>query len=610
MAGPCPAIRVSKGALAPGSAIFCHGLPVTRVSSRGERRPTKGPLTNPDNTHQVVVAAAEGHVAARVGRQLLRIIPVSVSAARRLSAFTFLVGARASLAGLFLLGASDALQTATAEGDTRSIAFHNLHTKEDIAITFKRNGRYDEAALKKLNWYMRDWRKDEEVRMNPHLFDLLWETNREVGGTQPIEVICGYRSPATNSMLRARSSGVAQSSQHTQGQAIDFHIPGVPLAKVREVGLRLQRGGVGFYPSSGSPFIHMDTGSVRHWPRMTYAELSKVFPDGRTVHVASDGRPLPGYAVALAEVERRGGAPNSVSLQAARSAGVITASQEQDADSIAAGAKPKRNLFASLFGFGKQKDAEETADEEAAAPAPKRARPATVVASLAPPKRVATENIVPLPSARPNIAPVAVAAAQPQPAEQVFTTAAASGNVFDSRGYWPASADSGPAQPRAKSAPFDVASADMTATGTTAAEPLAYAAAAAEPAPAARPRPMGKAMLPVSREAAVTPASASSTVAAKPVAAPVMSFGGQRADSPWLRAAMLTPSVRGVMTATSFGTFDPRPLHKLLHQPSDTLTMTFSAEPAPGLMADRFNGSAVVFLATTSFAHTKTAALR
>lgn len=537
---------------------------------------------------------------------------MSVSAARRLSATTFLVGARVSLAGLFLFGASDALQTATAEGDTRSISFHNLHTKEDIAITFKRNGRYDEAALKKLNWFMRDWRKDEEVRMNPHLFDLLWEANREVGGTQPIEVICGYRSPATNSMLRARSSGVAQTSQHTQGQAIDFHIPGVPLAKVREVGLRLQRGGVGFYPSSGSPFIHMDTGSVRHWPRMTYAELSKVFPDGRTVHVASDGRPLPGYAVALAEVERRGGAPNNVSLQAARSAGVITASQEQEAENIAAGEKPKRNLFASLFGFGKPKDVEETADEEATATTASAKRSRTVVASLAPPKRVATESIVPLPSARPKIAPVAVAATQPQPAEQVFTTAAAPGNVFDSRGYWQASVDQ-PAQPPAKSAPFEVASADMTATGTTPAEPLAeplaYAAAAAEPTPAARARPMGKAMLPVAREAAVMPARANTTVAAKP-AAPAMSFGGQRADSPWLRAAMLTPSVRGVMTATSFGTFDPRPLHKLLHQPSDALTMTFSAEPAPGLLADRFSGSAVVFLATTTFGTTKTASLR
>ncbi len=43
--------------------------------------------------------------------------------------------------------------------------------------------------------------------------------------------------------------------------AMDFAIPGVDLEKLREVGLRLQRGGVGFYPTSGSPFVHMDTGT-------------------------------------------------------------------------------------------------------------------------------------------------------------------------------------------------------------------------------------------------------------------------------------------------------------------------------------------------------------
>lgn len=203
---------------------------------------------------------------------------MSVSAARRLSATTFLVSARVSLAGLFLLGGSNALQNAAAEGDTRTLSFYHLHTRESITVTFKRNGRYDDAALKKIDWFMRDWRKDEQVRMDPHLIDLLWEAYREVGGKEPIQIICGYRSPGTNSMLRARSSGVAQGSLHTQGHAIDFYIPGVPLEKVRTVGLQMQRGGVGFYPSSGSPFIHMDTGSVRHWPRMTYAQLSKVFP--------------------------------------------------------------------------------------------------------------------------------------------------------------------------------------------------------------------------------------------------------------------------------------------------------------------------------------------
>ena len=70
-------------------------------------------------------------------------------------------------------------------------------------------------------------------------------------------------------MLRRRSKGVAKNSQHMRGKAMDFFIPGVPLAKLRAIGLRMQVGGVGFYPTSGSPFVHMDTGSVRHWPRMT-----------------------------------------------------------------------------------------------------------------------------------------------------------------------------------------------------------------------------------------------------------------------------------------------------------------------------------------------------
>ena len=121
-----------------------------------------------------------------------------------------------------MLGANDALQNASAEGDTRTLSFHHVHTGEDITITYKRNGRYDDDALKKLDWFMRDWRKEKSTRMDPHLFDLLWEAYREVGATQPIDVICGYRSPDTNSMLRRRSSGVAQNSNHITGHAMDF----------------------------------------------------------------------------------------------------------------------------------------------------------------------------------------------------------------------------------------------------------------------------------------------------------------------------------------------------------------------------------------------------
>ena len=157
------------------------------------------------------------------------------------------------LAALLLLIGSRGLQNAIAEGDTRTISLHHIHTNEDITITFKREGRYDEAALDKLNWFLRDWRREQQIRMDPHLIDLVWEVQRETGSKEPIWVVCGYRSPETNAMLRRRSDGVAKYSQHMLGHAMDFYIPGVPLEQLRVIGLRLQRGGVGFYPTVGLP---------------------------------------------------------------------------------------------------------------------------------------------------------------------------------------------------------------------------------------------------------------------------------------------------------------------------------------------------------------------
>jgi uncharacterized protein YcbK (DUF882 family) len=210
------------------------------------------------------------------------------------------------LAALVVLCGGHSLQNAIAEGDTRTITMHHMHTGEDITITFKRDGRYDEGALEKINWFLRDWRKQQETKMDPHLIDLVWEVQREAGSKEPIWVVCGYRSPETNAMLRRKSSGVAKFSQHMLGHAMDFYIPGVQLDHLRAIGLRLQRGGVGFYPSSGSPFVHMDTGRIRMWPRMSREQLVRVFPDQRTVYLPSDNRPLAGYDQALADIQRRG----------------------------------------------------------------------------------------------------------------------------------------------------------------------------------------------------------------------------------------------------------------------------------------------------------------
>jgi uncharacterized protein YcbK (DUF882 family) len=503
-------------------------------------------------------------------------------------------GARMGLAALFMLGAHDALRNAIAEGDTRTLSFHHLHTGEDITVTFKRNGRYDEAALKKLDWFMRDWRKEKAVHMDPHLFDLLWEAYREVGATQPIDVVCGYRSPETNSMLRARSSGVAQFSQHVNGQAMDFFIPGVPLEKIREVGLRLQRGGVGFYPTSGSPFVHMDTGTIRHWPRMTHDQLAKVFPDGRTVHIPSDGQPLRGYAVALADVERRGGRPSETSLEAAREAGVITANAEYGVQ------RPKRSFFARLFGA---KDEDEISEE----PAAKQTRTPMAVASLSPPKvqPVTVERIVPLPTARPKAAAVAVAT--PKPVVHPIVTASLGKNLFDNRGYWRGAVQTGPDLPATLATPrYETATVEQGSTGSTA---LAYAAES-DTLGLVRARPMGSSVLPLPEEARVIPGQGNTTIVEKPPLAVALASPERHIESPWLRAAMLTPSFSAYMTTIRLGAADMRPLQELLYKPLLSVAMTFSADPHLGMVAGRFSGPAVVFLATTTFKLQSTASLR
>lgn len=222
---------------------------------------------------------------------------------RRFFAGTALLGPslKAVLAALLMLFALSSIAAA----QTKSLKLYYLHTGEKAEIVFKRNGRFDQAGLKKINWFLRDWRRNEPTKMDPNLLDLIWEVYRKTGTSKYIHVISGFRSPISNEMLRKRGRGVAKNSQHTKGKAMDFFIPGVKLSKLREIGLKLQVGGVGYYPKSGSPFVHMDTGNVRHWPRMSRSELARVFPDGKTMHVPSDGKPLARYNQAVADYKRR-----------------------------------------------------------------------------------------------------------------------------------------------------------------------------------------------------------------------------------------------------------------------------------------------------------------
>ncbi|MER9350912.1 DUF882 domain-containing protein [Mesorhizobium sp. M0227] len=240
-----------------------------------------------------------------------------------------------------------------ASAETRSLKLYHLHTHEKAEIVYKRNGRYVPEGLRKINIILRDWRRNEPTKMDPRLLDLVWEAYREAGATDYIQVICGYRSPSTNSMLRGRSRGVAEKSQHMLGKAMDFYIPGVPLKKLRNIGLKMQGGGVGYYPSSGSPFVHMDVGNVRHWPGISRQELVSLFPNGKTLHVPSDGRPLPGFEQALASYKARKGS-GSPAIEMAS----------------AGGSGKKSGGFLSAFFGGGDDEAEDSADVQTASAAP------------------------------------------------------------------------------------------------------------------------------------------------------------------------------------------------------------------------------------------------
>lgn len=192
---------------------------------------------------------------------------------------------------------------ANAGGGDRTLWLHHTHTGQTGKFTYMKNGRYDQAVLSQMNVFLADWRTKDATKMDPKLFDLLWEVYQEVGATQPYNIVSSYRSPKTNTMLRKASSGVAENSQHMRGKAMDVFIPGVNLYKLRAAAMKHQVGGVGYYPTSGSPFVHMDTGNVRAWPRMTRQQLAKVFPDGKTLHLPVDGKPLSaaGRQFAMAE---------------------------------------------------------------------------------------------------------------------------------------------------------------------------------------------------------------------------------------------------------------------------------------------------------------------
>ncbi|ALJ80611.1 Tat pathway signal protein [Ketogulonicigenium vulgare] len=150
-------------------------------------------------------------------------------------------------------------------GDIRRIRMYSGRTGEQLDTIYWIDGQYVPEAVREVTYFMRDWRNNEMIGIDTRTIDILTATHRLVDVNRPYMLLSGFRSPQTNAMLRATSSGVARDSLHMRGQAVDVRLEGRSVSQVASAAERCSAGGVGRY--SGSNFVHMDCGAVRQWGR-------------------------------------------------------------------------------------------------------------------------------------------------------------------------------------------------------------------------------------------------------------------------------------------------------------------------------------------------------
>ncbi|WP_210528287.1 YcbK family protein [Rubellimicrobium arenae] len=177
---------------------------------------------------------------------------------------------RRALLGVFAATAVTAAPTLTnaagllrGAGDIRRVRMYSGRTGEHMDTIYWIDGEYIAEAVREISMFMRDWRNGQAVAMDTRTIDIIAATHNLLDVSEPYMLLSGYRSPQTNAMLRANSSGVARNSLHMRGQAADLHLDSRSVNQIARAAAACQAGGVGRYSSSN--FVHMDCGDVRTW---------------------------------------------------------------------------------------------------------------------------------------------------------------------------------------------------------------------------------------------------------------------------------------------------------------------------------------------------------
>lgn len=139
------------------------------------------------------------------------------------------------------------------------IQLRNNWTKETLAVEAKADVQVDPQTW---NEFLRCHFTNRHAEMEQRLQRIVVAAALKFKKAR-VDIVSGFRAPKFNLMLRKKGREVARESQHSQGHAVDFRLPGVATKTLLAFVRRIRIGGVGFYPESA--FVHADSGPVRNW---------------------------------------------------------------------------------------------------------------------------------------------------------------------------------------------------------------------------------------------------------------------------------------------------------------------------------------------------------
>lgn len=141
------------------------------------------------------------------------------------------------------------------------LRLRHAQTCEILSSRCERWGRLDPAQMRRLEWFMHDWREGRSMPVAPLLFRFVARLRHAAvleGHEGEILLRSGFRTRKTNEKPRRAGMGAATNSLHLRAKAADISLPGL-----RQAHLATRHGGQHWAASAPIPASCMSTPTAR-----------------------------------------------------------------------------------------------------------------------------------------------------------------------------------------------------------------------------------------------------------------------------------------------------------------------------------------------------------